>query len=137
MPFAIGIAAVVNGRVDIAVVCVAITAGAIWAIRRFIWTPKPYRIDFTATGFDVNGQHFDYDDITSHGVSRFGGDIYDPGSMPVPRNSTVGPHVFIVLNSDPRQRPVTVNMPRDQAKRVAEEFDRVLAFFANRPDEPD
>ena len=126
LPFGLTVASVANKRIDLAFAFFALTVGIVWAIKRFVWTPKTYRITFRASEFQAGAQSFRYEDIAAFGVGSFGGDAYDPASMSLPRNTTPGPHVFVSLKSDPRQRPVTVTVSHEVSKEIALEIERIM-----------
>jgi uncharacterized membrane protein YobD (UPF0266 family) len=85
-----------------AFVMVGVALAVVWLTWYVGWRKRPFHIVFITDHLEVGRQSIAYSDIQSVGLSRDGGDAYDPASMPVPRNYTAGPYVYVQL---PRRLP--------------------------------
>lgn len=112
-----------------ALVMAALVSGIYWLTFRIGWKPKPFEIAFSRHFLEVGQQRFDYADIRSYGLAGNGGGAFDPATMPVPRNYTIGPHIYIELG--PERLPITVGLKGAQAKEALRLFGQL--FDAYRP----
>lgn len=112
----------------VAVILMAgLAASLIWLTWRIGWRPRPFAMTFSRDVLEVGPQRFAYSDIRSYGLSGYGGDVVDTVSIGVPRNITIGPHLFIEVGG--RHVPVTVALKPAQAKAALAAFARLLEKY--------
>jgi len=104
-----------------------LTATIVWLTWRIGWRPRPFAMTFSRDSLQVGRQRFAYSDIRSFGVSGYGGDVVDPVSIGVPRNVTIGPHVYIETGG--RHLPITVGLKAAQAKEALRVFGELFARY--------
>ena len=105
----------------------AITAAVYWLTWRIGWRPRPFQIVFSRGFLEVGAQRYRYSDIQSFGLASYGGDVVDPVSIGVPRNITIGSHIYIEIGA--RHLPITVGLKREQAKEVLRVFGQLLNAY--------
>lgn len=101
----------------------ALTAAVYWLTWRIGWQPRPFQIVFSRGFLEVGAQRYRYSDIQSFGLASDGG---DPVSIGVPRNITIGSHIYIEVGA--RHLPITVELKREQANEVLRVFRRLSAY---------
>ncbi|MCU4651240.1 hypothetical protein N8I71_00230 [Roseibacterium sp. SDUM158016] len=111
-------------------VMVSVTLGILWLAWRIGWRRRAFRIVFKPDHLEAGPHRIAYSDIQSCGISRDGGDPYDPASMGIPRNYTAGPHVFVQVGE--RRMPVTVGLRDDQARSALGAVEHYLDRFGAR-----
>jgi hypothetical protein len=110
-----------------AFVMVGVALAVVWLTWYVGWRKRPFHIVFITDHLEVGGQSIAYSDIQSVGLSRDGGDAYDPASMPVPRNYTAGPYVYVQLGA--RRLPVTVGLGDAEARQALAAVEHCLQRF--------
>lgn len=103
-----------------AVLAVALTVATLWLTLRLGWRPKPFPVIFSTDSLQAGPHRYRYEDIRHYGLSRYGGDVVDTVSIGVPRNVTIGPHLYI--DTGERQLPITVGLKEAQAKEALRLF---------------
>lgn len=112
------------GKWGTALAAAALLGAVCWLTWRIGWRPRAFRIAFLPDALQVGQQRFAYADIQSYGVSAYGGDAYDPASMPIPRNYTLGPHLYIETGG--RHVPITVGLKDQQAQDACRLFGELI-----------
>lgn len=102
----------------------ALTVAVLWLAWRIGWRPRRFQIAFSRAFLQIAQQRFAYSDIKSFGLSRYGGDIVDTVSIGVPRNVTIGPHIYIEIGK--RHLPITVALNDAQAKEALRLFGHLI-----------
>ncbi|MBT8460144.1 MAG: hypothetical protein KJN60_10785, partial [Boseongicola sp.] len=101
-----------------------LTAVVYWLTWHVGWRPRPFQLSFSPSFLQAGPHRYAYSDIQSHGLSRYGGDVVDTVSIGVPRNITIGAHIYIKVGE--RHLPITVGLKDAQAKEVLRLFDLLL-----------
>ena len=96
----------------------------IWLTWRIGWRPRPFTMTFSRDGLEVGPHRFAYRDIRSYGVSGYGGDVVDTVSIGLPRNITIGPHLYVEVGG--RHVPGTVGLKPAQAQAAFRAFADLL-----------
>lgn len=96
------------------------TAAVLWLTWRIGWRARPFQLSFSSSFLQAGPHRYAYSDIQSFGLSRYGGDVLVTVSIGVPRNITIGPHVYIEVGE--RNLPITVGLKDAQAKEVLRLF---------------
>lgn len=105
----------------------ALTAVVFWLTWRIGWRPRPFRIAFSHGFLEVGQQRFPYSEIRSVGLASHGGAAFDPASMPLPRNHTIGPHIYIEFGAT--LLPITVGLREAQAREALRIFSHLLETY--------
>ena len=101
-----------------------LAAVLIWLTWRVGWRQRRFAMTFSRDGLEVGPHRFAYRDIRSYGVSGYGGDVVDTVSIGVPRNITIGPHLYVEVGG--RHVPVTVGLKPAQAQAALRAFADLL-----------
>lgn len=101
-----------------------LTAIVWWLTWRLGWRARPFRIAFSREFVQAGKQRVAYSDIRSCGLTSNGGDLVDTVSIGVPRNVTIGLHVYVETSK--RQLPITVGLKEAQAREALRIFSRLL-----------
>ena len=104
--------------------------GLVALIWRLGWQPKARRILFRPSGVEAGPHRFAYAEIDSFGIDRFGGTAWDPATMPIPRNTVTGAHVYVQHRG--RRTPVTVGLSATQARAARDAFGALMARYGGR-----
>jgi hypothetical protein len=110
-------------------VMTGMTATVFWLTWRIGWRSRPFNILFSRGFMQVGSQRYAYSEIQSFGVARYGGDVVDAVSMGVPRNVTIGPHIYIEVGN--RFVPVTVGLNKPQAEEALRAFSHLLGKYSS------
>jgi hypothetical protein len=86
-----------------------------------------FPIWFSPSFLQAGPHRYAYSDIQSYGLSRYGGDVVDTVSIGVPRNVTIGAHIYIKVGK--RHLPITVGLKDAQAKEVLRLFGHLLEEY--------
>lgn len=117
-----------HGTLEISLL-LAIAAGLVfWFASKIAFRPKSLHIVFDDTGIGVGATRYGYGDITSFGISAFGGAADSPFNMPVPRNVTQGPHLYIEVGG--RHIPITVGLRDAQARDAFDAFETLYRRYS-------
>lgn len=119
-----------EGQFDTASIFVAASAGLLWVGWRFGWRKKRYEILFDDKGIHFGANRLAYADVSEFIVGCDGGAPFDPGSMPVPRNTTPGYHVAV--NALGQWIPITVTISRKEAQTVRDASTEAWRRFTAR-----
>jgi hypothetical protein len=92
--------------------------------------PRPFRISFTRDFLQVGPKRYAYSDIQSFGVASYGGDVVDTVSIGVPRNVTIGPHIYIEVGG--RRLPITVGLKGAQVGEALRVFAQLLDKYRSQ-----
>jgi len=109
---------------EMVLVMSGLTAGVVWLTWRMGWRPRPFPISFSRSFLQAGPHRLAYSDIKSYGLSRHGGDVVDTVSIGVPRNVTIGAHIYVDVGG--RHLPITVGLKDAQAKEVLRVFGHLL-----------
>lgn len=120
-----------EGQLDTALMFVGACAGFSWVAWHFGWQKKRYEILFDNTGIQSGDNILAYDEVSEIVVDYNGGAPFDPGSMPVPRNTTPGYHVAV--KSRGQLIPITATMSRAEAQKVRDASVAVWKKFTTLP----
>lgn len=110
-----------------AAVMFAVAVAMAWLAWHIGWRKRAFRIVFHGDHLRAGPHRIAYSDIVSCGLSRDGGDPYDPATMGVPRNYSAGLHVFVQTGA--RRLPITVGLTEDQARHTLRLVERYLEEF--------
>jgi len=105
-------------------VMTGLTATVFWLTWRIGWRPRLFHIWFARDFLQVVPKRYAYSDIQSFGVDRYGGDVVDTVSIGVPRNVTIGPHIYIEVGD--KRLPITVGLKDAQAREALRIFAHLL-----------
>lgn len=111
-------------------VMAGLTATVFWLTWRVGWRPRPFDISFSQGFLQVGPQRYAYSDIQAFGLARYGGDVVDPVSIGVPRNVTIGTHIYIEVGD--RRLPITVGLKDEQAKEALRVFSHLLSKYGSQ-----
>ena len=111
-------------------VAATLMTAVVWLTWYIGWRQRQFQIVFSLDCLQVGRQRFDYSDIQSHGVSRYGGDVVDTVSVGVPRNITIGPQIYIETGG--RHLTITVALKDGQAKKASRLFTELLDAYHSR-----
>lgn len=111
-------------------VMTGLTATVFWLIWRIGWRPRPFHISFAQGFLQVGPHRYAYSDIQSFGVARYGGDVVDTVSIGVPRNVTIGPHIYIEVGN--RHLPITVGLKDAHAEEAFRVFAHLLGKYRSK-----
>lgn len=123
-PIALVIYGVSVSNYGMVLVMSGLTAAVYWLTWRIGWRPRPFQLSFSPSFLQAGPHRYAYSDIQSYGLSRYGGDVVDTVSIGVPRNVTIGAHIYIVVGE--RHLPITVGLRDAQAKEVLRLFGHLL-----------
>lgn len=115
------------GNYGTVLVMSGLSAAVFWLTWRMAWRRRPFQISFSQGFLQVGSQSHAYSDIRSYGLGGYGGDVVDPVSIGVPRNVTVGPHIYIEVGE--RRLPITVALKPSQAKEALRLFSHLLEEY--------
>ena len=107
-----------------ALVMTGLTATVFWLTWFIGWRPRRFQMRFSHGFLKIGQQRFSYADINSYGLSSHGGEVVDTVSIVVPRNFTIGTHIYIELGK--RCVPITVGLKDAQAKEALRLFGQLL-----------
>ena len=119
-----------EGQFDTALMFVAASAGLLWVVWRFGWRKKRYRILFDDKCIQFGTNRLAYAGVSEIIVGYDGGAPFDPGSMPVPRNTTPGFHVAVKALG--QWIPITVAISRKEAQTVRDASTEIWRQFTTR-----
>lgn len=127
----LAIIGVTEGRFDVALIFAGACVGLSWVVWRFGWQEKRYQIYFDDTGIQFGDTTVAYAEVSEIVVDFNGGAPFDPGSMPIPRNSTPGYHVAIKVRG--QLIPITATLSRTGAQAVRDASVAVSEQFTTVP----
>ena len=110
-----------------AFVMAGVALAIIWLTWRLGWRKRPFQIVFKRDQLEAGGRCIAYSDIVSVGIGGYGGDAFDPASMSIPRNYSVGPHVYVQLGE--RRMPVVIGLDQEQARPALDAFRHCLKMY--------
>lgn len=113
------------------VVMAAAAVGVLWLTWHIGWRSRPFEIRFSRGFLESGQQRYAYADIVSYGLSSHGGDVVDPLSVGVPRNVTIGEHLYVEVG--PRFLPITVALKDAQAKEALRLFGLLFDEYRSAP----
>lgn len=106
-----------------------LTAAIFWLTYHIGWRPRPFPISFSTKFLQAGPHRYAYADIQSYGLDRYGGDVVDTVSIGVPRNITIGQHIYIKVGE--RHLPISVGLKDAQAKEALRLFSQLLATYGS------
>lgn len=116
-----------EGQLDTAMIFVAVCLGLLSAVWYFGWRKKRYKIFFDDKGIQFGTNRLAYAEVSEITVAYFGGAPFDLGSMPVPRNTTLGFHVAVKAHG--HFVPITVTMSWKEAQAIRDAITEVRGYF--------
>ena len=99
-----------------------------WTIYHWGVRPRAHVLKFTRRGIEAGGAAYVYEDIESYGLTSDGVPPYDVAGSPMPKNATLGWHIY--LNHKGLRTPITVGATKALAESIYKEFECLFERYS-------